>query len=544
MAPDLETVMVHSSNLSVFADISSYNLLQEERTKAFVTPDDMIPLINLLDTMSVSTLEFEDKVFVQIPFVENENNQVKSYIKSDRTPDCDSLVTVHKYLIEVLQNQMIEEAFVTTMITSPFYFENRKVERFDFLNKASYCGLILFSDLDGTLSNVCFYENGQILPAELLPSGLVDSIDCANRITIYEHSRNDMTRSNSDGSIEELDASCCIADREPLVRFINTCFVVQPSHDNSIVANRKYSREGGSGSGGVSTPITQTGNDKKTDIKYTIDISSNVILENPISGEFTLNSVVFINPRPLLMYNESTKEFKYWKGSFEGRPQAFSLTVKQNYSATAYFSESAITPCADTIRNVGNPLHEMAIAPSGKGGWNQEGGTYGLTRNGGTSFHNGIDLMQEEGAPIYAIADGIVSVKPVTEQPMRIDKSYNYPEGYNGDIDDAGNRVSISSIINGERVVLSYWHLQAGNAVAVNPRTRRTFDKGDIVYRGEIIGYVGRTGNANSEQCAFAHLHLNAKVNGKSVNPMRYINGELDKDNRTITNIKCENDGK
>lgn len=101
---------------------------------------------------------------------------------------------------------------------------------------------------------------------------------------------------------------------------------------------------------------------------------------------------------------------------------------------------------------------------------------------------------------------------------------------------------------------LQYCHLQFDNAVAINPRTGMLFTEGDKVYRGDLIGYTGRTGNAvNKKDVPNPHLHLGASFDGKNgdipkgtwIDPMAFINGSIDIDNiqqkeGIIENIKCD----
>ena len=47
-----------------------------------------------------------------------------------------------------------------------------------------------------------------------------------------------------------------------------------------------------------------------------------------------------------------------------------------------------------------------------------------------------------------------------------------------------------------------------------------TFQKGDLVHVGQILGYVGKTGNARTVGC---HLHFEVHVNGRPVNPEPYL---------------------
>ncbi len=101
-----------------------------------------------------------------------------------------------------------------------------------------------------------------------------------------------------------------------------------------------------------------------------------------------------------------------------------------------------------------------------------------------TQFHSGIDIAGAHGSPIYATADGTVSFA-------------GYRGGY-------GNMVLIN---HGYGFETCYAHL-----------SRFAVSSGQWVKRGQVIGYMGRTGRATG-----THLHYEVRVNGVAVNPMNYI---------------------
>lgn len=101
------------------------------------------------------------------------------------------------------------------------------------------------------------------------------------------------------------------------------------------------------------------------------------------------------------------------------------------------------------------------------------------------TFHTGIDLAGDMGASIYACAAGTVE----------------YVGWYGG----GGQTVIVN---HGGGVRTMYEHM-SGYAVS----------QGQHVDAGQVVGYVGSTGNSTGP-----HLHLNVEINGTCVDPRAYIN--------------------
>lgn len=101
-----------------------------------------------------------------------------------------------------------------------------------------------------------------------------------------------------------------------------------------------------------------------------------------------------------------------------------------------------------------------------------------------TTYHSGLDIGGKRGEPIYAAADGTVTLSEKT-----------YPQGNNIMID------------HGRGIKTRYLHLD-----------KRLVDVGDKVVKGQLIGELGNTGRSTGP-----HLHYEVSVNGTNVNPMNYI---------------------
>lgn len=230
------------------------------------------------------------------------------------------------------------------------------------------------------------------------------------------------------------------------------------------------------------------------------------------SGKYAENSTVTIeaNPAPGC-------KFIQWSGDFSGTYSGYSFLITRDIHTSASFILKA--PCNDNNLFKSNPLGHMELQPAN--GWNILGATYGYTRKKGTKFHNGIDLWGEVGTPVFAMYSGVIG-RCITTQPNRIEDKY--PLNYNGNRDDAGNRTEIKSTVKGANVIIKYWHLQEETPLAINPRTGAVFKENDLIYQGEVLGYIGVTGNADK---AYPHLHLTIFENGKIVNPTNYLNATI-----------------
>ncbi len=104
--------------------------------------------------------------------------------------------------------------------------------------------------------------------------------------------------------------------------------------------------------------------------------------------------------------------------------------------------------------------------------------------NGEGAFHPGIDIEAPSGTPVRATAAGDVLLA-------------HMGAGYGKEI----------MIDHGHGVMTLYGHL---SVIAVVP--------GEHVTRGQVIGYVGRTGRATGP-----HLHYEVRVHDVPVNPHKYL---------------------
>ncbi len=109
---------------------------------------------------------------------------------------------------------------------------------------------------------------------------------------------------------------------------------------------------------------------------------------------------------------------------------------------------------------------------------------------GKQQMHNGIDLVGEGSTLDYiiAFADGVVKISKYSVS--------------------AGEYVQID---HGNGNYTRYLHMKKGS---------RTVKAGDKVFKGQVIGFMGATGNVTG-----AHLHFDVNVGGCYVDPAPYLEG-------------------
>ncbi len=98
--------------------------------------------------------------------------------------------------------------------------------------------------------------------------------------------------------------------------------------------------------------------------------------------------------------------------------------------------------------------------------------------------HTGIDIGADMNTEIYAADDGMVI--------------------FSGVLNGYGNYISV---LHDNGIETSYAHCNSLAAV-----------EGDYVTKGQVIAYVGNTGNSTGP-----HLHFEVKVNGEYQNPLNYV---------------------
>ena len=106
-----------------------------------------------------------------------------------------------------------------------------------------------------------------------------------------------------------------------------------------------------------------------------------------------------------------------------------------------------------------------------------------------SSDHRGVDFVPGNGAPIFAIADGVVTAS-------------EFGGGY-------GQYVYLEHDVNGRSVLTVYAHMQRGSS---------PLRVGDVVEVGDFIGLVGNTGISTGP-----HLHFELRIEGEYVDPFAWL---------------------
>lgn len=175
-----------------------------------------------------------------------------------------------------------------------------------------------------------------------------------------------------------------------------------------------------------------------------------------------------------------------------------------NYSPTSSPSSSSGQPSsgnnATGVERVGTPaggpMGDFAANfkdPVPNGTWSGPG--LGQSRQGGKRRHQGMDIFAPMGAPVYAASDGEVV----------------YSERRSGDGGGAGFGMAVQLKHSGGYTT-KYAHLSK----------LKGYGKGDRVNAGDVIGYVGDTGNAKGTP---PHLHFEIWKGRQMQEPANFLSG-------------------
>ncbi len=117
------------------------------------------------------------------------------------------------------------------------------------------------------------------------------------------------------------------------------------------------------------------------------------------------------------------------------------------------------------------------------------GSGFGAPRDGGSRAHHGVDIFAARGTPLLAVTDGRVRT---------------------GTSGIGGNHIWLTGGVFGIGSARYYYaHLDSFNV-----------ESGDSVNKGDVIGYVGNTGNARTTP---PHLHFGIYAVGGPIDPAAFV---------------------
>lgn len=527
-----EDFMIPESQVWLYADMTSYDLAGGQPSTR--SGECMVTLKSLLDFTSETYYESGGVKYRQVPFISNTDGcMVVMHNKRDSI-DMNDAMPIRKYYIQAINEETSQE-YIATMIPKG---DSYKEADFDFLHKAAFSGLVLFSKLDGQLYYAKHYVNGRIERAYLANSKDISNVQ-RDDLAFFSVLVPQETRGLLDWLVA-IVGGFYGGDINPAI-----CFGSYVSNGNGA---------GGTGPGGnggrtgfsdrYNNLIQETYYDGPVDWEdpplepsFIVWVQSNVPQHVAILGSdlYTEGQWCQIDAAYISEQGEDYS-FVDWVGDLEGRgapPLVFRVN-NDIISIALYSSQNDKLPCRDINRGLINPLRNMQIAKTSKETTDYRKGIYGknyrweIDKETGLKKpkrHDGIDLQAPVGTPVYAICNGIITMA-----------RGNCPDGKQkkGSGWTYGNEIRIrGTVINAytgeeQEMIFQYAHLQYANAIAMNFKTGHMFKEGDWVYAGELIGYTGESGNAYHVD--YPHLHFGAQIVGeyKWIDPLPYLNATYD----------------
>ena len=244
-------------------------------------------------------------------------------------------------------------------------------------------------------------------------------------------------------------------------------------------------------------PVTYDGEEIEDMTKY-LPVGAVVQLsaEVPYLGVMTTKEVTY---NEIIDYDTiTTEDPDMYKGDsvvnvkgVEGEKEVTALITYKNDVPvlTEVLSETILSRPVNKEMTVGTRETRTPVS-EGSGGsgdyfWPVDGGRISAYQGDGRG-HKGIDIAAPYGTPIYAAESGTV-----------IETGSGWNGGY-------GNCIRIQ-------------HAD-GNVTLYGHQSSLAVEYGDYVVRGQLIGYVGSTGDSSGN-----HLHFEVRSNGTYLNPTKWV---------------------
>ncbi len=138
---------------------------------------------------------------------------------------------------------------------------------------------------------------------------------------------------------------------------------------------------------------------------------------------------------------------------------------------------------------------------------------WGEWRSGGRR-HRGTDIVADRGTPILAVANGVVT---------KMD--YQYQSGFYLVIDHGNGTQTMYLHLNNDTYGTDDG--QGGVTTAYYP----TLTVGTEVQAGDVIGYIGDTGNAEETT---PNTHCEISTNGEKINPYPLLEAAFEREERNL----------
>jgi|GEM_PF-696472 len=233
---------------------------------------------------------------------------------------------------------------------------------------------------------------------------------------------------------------------------------------------------------------------KNFDLIHPGDVLYVKVLQKPIN----VVTVEIVEYREAIPFKTQTREDgSLYKGQSKtiqngsaGEKKIKAKVYKQNglESSKEILSEEVIKEPVPKIVAKGTKEYAKysKVTPTGNGTmiWPTEGIITSQMGSRWGSYHEGIDIGNSSGTPVYAAKSGTVIFA-----------------------DWAGGYGKLVKVDHGGGLVTFYGHLKSW-----------VVKSGQKVKQGQLIGYMGNTGRSTGP-----HLHFEVRLNGKAVNPLKYL---------------------
>lgn len=144
------------------------------KTRSASEGDDVVSLESLLDRGGAERLVFKKYHIIQIPFKDTDEDQVAVLSDQSGADDLKSGVSVvRKFLVEISDTVANTTRWiVATLVPTPENCRRYGPDSYSYINKETFEGIILYSNLDGSLRSINSYGLRPIRKAQVVVMAL------------------------------------------------------------------------------------------------------------------------------------------------------------------------------------------------------------------------------------------------------------------------------------------------------------------------------------------------------------------------------------